>query len=219
MFTGIIEDLGVVDGVAGGSGATRIVIRSGLGEGLTPGQSVAVNGVCLTVVEPGPGRFACDVLDETIARSNLKGIPAGEIVNLERALRVDGRIDGHIVQGHVDGTGRVLAVGRAGRDWEVEVHAPPDVARYLVMKGSIAVDGISLTVAGMEGNRFTVRVIPHTWEHTNLSRRRAGDRVNLETDILAKYVERLAGGRGGPGLTWDTLRQAGYLTSEPGAES
>ena len=194
------------------------MIRSRLAERLTLGQSVAVNGVCLTVVRPEPARFACDVLDETLARSNLKGIPRGERVNLERALKVDGRIDGHIVQGHVDGTGRVLGIRRAGRDWEVEVDAPPDVARYLVVKGSIAVDGISLTVASAQANRFTVRVIPHTWEVTTLSHRRAGDGVNLEADILAKYVERLLR-RGQPGVSWDTLREAGYLSSEPESEA
>ncbi len=216
MFTGIIEEVGVVDGMRYGATGARLVVRAELAADVSIGQSVSVNGACLTVVEAGRGTVAFDVLRETLDRSNLADAGPGTHVNLERALSPRGRFDGHIVQGHVDAAARILSVGRAGPDREIWIEIPGAVARYLVSKGSVAVDGISLTVAALEEERFSVRIIPHTWEATALPDRRPGDRVNLEADILAKYVERLLGGRGASGeVTWETLRRAGFLPGDP----
>jgi riboflavin synthase len=193
MFTGIVEDVGEVVHVLSRGDVQAIVVRAeGLASGLPVGGSVAVNGCCLTAVTVDGGTFTCELTAETLARTAFGTILApGRRVNLERPLRADGRFDGHIVQGHVDGVGVVRDLRRTGNAAELAVAAPPEVARYLVLKGSVAVDGISLTVAGLAADVFSVAVIPYTLEYTTLRDARAGDRVNLEADVIAKYVERL----------------------------
>lgn len=214
MFTGIVEEVGRVVRVEARASGSRLRIEAArVVEGLREGDSVAVQGVCLTAVEIGGGGFSADVSRETLERSTLGEARAGAAVNLERALAASGRLGGHIVQGHVDGTGVIRTLEeRGGGDWWLEVEAPQELARYLAYKGSIAVDGISLTVARVEGPLFAVAVIPHTWANTTLRESRPGGRVNLETDILAKYVEslleRLELRR--EKLTVERLREMGY---------
>ena len=214
MFTGIVEEVGRVVRVEPRGSGSRLRIEAGrVAEGLREGDSVAVQGVCLTAVEIGSAGFSTDVSRETLERSTLGEARAGTAVNLERALAASGRLGGHIVQGHVDGTGVIRTLEeRGGGDWWLEVEAPQELVRYLVYKGSIAVDGISLTVARVEGPVFAVAVIPHTWANTTLREARPGGRVNLETDILAKYVESLL-----EKLEWkrekltvERLREMGY---------
>ena len=193
MFTGIVEELGEVVAVADLPDAARVTIAGPLvTSDAKHGDSIAVNGVCLTVVEVEGGAFTADVMRETLNRSSLAKVARGDRVNLERAAAVGQRLGGHIVQGHVDGTGVVLAREKA-EHWEV-VHfgLPPGLARYVVEKGSITVDGVSLTVVSVSEDRFSVSLIPTTLELTTLGRRAPGDHVNLEVDVLAKYVERLA---------------------------
>ena len=183
MFTGIVEELGTVRTRDGG----RFTIESKVVlEGTAIGDSIAVNGCCLTVVEVGDGWWAADAVDETLSRTNLGVLAPGDPVNLERPVRLADRLGGHLVQGHVDGVGTVV---RAAPDLEVEVDA--DLHRYIVEKGSVTVDGCSLTVVRPTDAGFTVAVIPHTAEVTTLGFRRPGDRVNVEVDVVAKYVERL----------------------------
>ena len=203
MFTGIVEELGEVVHLAAGAESARITVR---GPVVTAdarrGASIAVNGICLTVVDldgTPTDRFTADVMLETLRRTSLAGLGAGTRVNLERPMPADGRFGGHVVQGHVDGVGTVL--GRTPGDrWEVvRIGLPPALARYVVEKGSIAVDGVSLTVAsvddGPEGSSFTVSLIPETLARTTLGLRASGEPVNLEVDVLAKYVERMLGDR------------------------
>lgn len=214
MFTGIVEETGRVQAVEARAEGRRLRIKAAkVLEDLRQGDSVAVSGVCLTAAEIDGSGFRADVSRETLERSTLGEARVGTLVNLERAMRVGGRLGGHIVQGHVDGTGVVRVMEeRGGGDWWLEVAAPEEVARYLVYKGSVAVDGISLTVARVEGPVFAVAVIPHTWTHTTLKDARPGVRVNLEIDILAKYVERLLGNMEGrpERLTVEKLRELGY---------
>jgi riboflavin synthase len=177
------------------------------------GESVAVNGVCLTVAAVTSGVFDADVSPETLQRSNLGALTVGDRVNLERALRPVDRLGGHFVLGHVDGTGRVTERGRQGDFEELRFQAPEAVRRYLVEKGSVAVDGVSLTVARCEAEGFRVAVIPHTLERTTLAGCRPGDPVNLEADILGKYVEKLLNReQAGSGLSMDSLARSGFLT-------
>ncbi|BBU23113.1 riboflavin synthase [Mycobacterium xenopi] len=193
MFTGIVEELGEVVGMEPLGDCARLTIR---GPVVTAdaghGDSIAVNGVCLTVVEVLPGgQFTADVMGETLTRSSLRGLEVGSAVNLERAAAVNGRLGGHIVQGHVDGTGRILARTPA-EGWEVvRIELPPALDRYVVEKGSITVDGISLTVSALGDGWFEVSLIPTTRELTTLGRAPVGTVVNLEVDVIAKYVERL----------------------------
>ena len=194
MFTGIVEGTGTVAAVAvadGGGGARLEVEAPFLAGDLRLGESVAVNGCCLTVAEPTSGGFAADLVAETLRRTALGGLAAGDAVNLERPLALGGRLGGHLVQGHVDGVARVLERKPVGEGEEVRVELPPDLERYVVEKGSIAVDGVSLTVAGVGPGWFAVALVPHTLEVTTLGRRRPGDPVQLEVDVVAKYVERL----------------------------
>jgi len=192
MFTGIVESLGTVAQITEVDGGRRLVVEAGdLVVGLEVGESVAVNGVCLTAVEVGPTGVTADVVAETLRRSNLGSIQAGDRVNLERPMRADGRFDGHIVQGHVDATGEVATVIPDGESRVVRIAAPPEGLRYVVEKGSITVDGVSLTVTSVDADGFEVALIPHTLSVTTLGLVRPGDRVNLEFDVLAKYVERL----------------------------
>ena len=193
MFTGIVEELGEVTEVTELTEAARITVAGPLVTGdAKHGDSIAVNGVCLTVVAVHDGTFTADVMLETLRRSSLTGIAAGERVNLERSAALGHRLGGHLVQGHVDGIARVL--GREPAEhWElVRISLPPELARYVVLKGSIAVDGVSLTVVDIDDASFTVSLIPTTLELTTLGRRNVGDPVNLEVDVVAKYVERLA---------------------------
>ncbi|MBO0832364.1 MAG: riboflavin synthase [Actinobacteria bacterium] len=201
MFTGIVEELGEVVGIdADGSGA-RIRIRGPVVTAdAARGDSIAINGVCLTVTETAEGEFSADVMGETLARSSLGSLHLGAAVNLERPLRPDGRLGGHIVQGHVDGTGTIMARQSAGT-WEtVRIAMEPQLARYLVKKGSVAVDGISLTVSALGDGPgeawFEVSLIPETLARTTLGRKQPGEVVNLEVDMIAKYVERLLSGSG-----------------------
>jgi riboflavin synthase len=191
MFTGLIEAIGEVTARTATTGGQRMSIRSPLAAELTPGDSVAVNGVCLTVVDTD-GAFHADVGPETLRVTTLGLLENGALVNLERPLRGDGRIGGHFVQGHVDAVGRIEDLRSASDFHWLTVRFPAALGRYLVMKGSIAVDGISLTVAALGEDRFDVQLVPFTIEHTNLKRARIGDNVNLECDMIGKYVARAA---------------------------
>jgi riboflavin synthase len=194
MFTGIVEATGEVVGVAptGTPGAYQLELKTPLAGVLNLGDSVAVNGCCLTVAERLPeGLLGFDLLAETLRRTNLGDLAPRDLVNLERPMAVGGRFDGHVVQGHVDETASVLAIEPIGGDHRIEVELPPDFARYVVFKGSIAVNGISLTVAELTTDAFVLWIIPHTWEVTNLRHLKSGRRVNLEFDVIAKYVERM----------------------------
>lgn len=195
MFTGIIEELGTVvafDRVAEGA-RLRIACRVVMSD-ITPGASIAVNGVCLTAVRLGEDGFGADLAPETLDRSNLGDLVVGERVNLERPVTPTTRLSGHIVQGHVDGTGVVESMTALGEgNWELRVRVPAALDPYLVYKGSITIDGISLTIASLDDHVVRVAIIPHTWEATNLGSRQAGARVNLECDVLAKHVAKLLG--------------------------
>lgn len=209
MFTGIIEEIGTVEALAP---RMRICCRTVL-EDAKPGASISVNGVCLTVAEFSAGWFAADVAPETLARSNLGDLVAGAPVNLERPLSPSGRFGGHIVQGHVDATGELIALDPLGDgNWWLTVQAPAELDPYLVLKGSVALDGVSLTIAALEGASLSVAVIPHTFANTALRARRPGDRVNIECDILAKYVAKMLGAVKRPSSfpSVDELREMGY---------
>jgi riboflavin synthase len=188
MFTGLVEALGTVRGLAPGGPGRRLTVAAGLASELALGESVAVNGACLTVVARDAETFAFDVGPETLARTNLGGLRPGDRVNLERALRLGDRLGGHLVQGHVDGVGRVEN-RRAEGEWvTVWFRCPPALAAEMVPKGSVAVDGVSLTLVDVAVDRFNVALIPHTLSATTLGLKGPGDAVNLETDILGKYV-------------------------------
>jgi riboflavin synthase len=195
MFTGIVEETGRV--VAADRRGALLVVRVSARrvlERLEPGASIAVDGCCLTAVEVDGEAFTCELTPETLSRTAFaKRLRPGARVNLERPLRADGRFDGHIVQGHVDGVGTARGLRREGDAAELEVALPSELERYVALKGSIAVDGVSLTVAGLGPGFFRVALIPYTVEHTNLGEVRAGGPVNLEVDVIAKYVERLVG--------------------------
>ena len=191
MFTGIIETVGQVATIDSQGEKTRIAIDApAVTDALPIGASVAVNGTCLTVVAVTGGQIVFEAVRETLDRSSLGDLRTGSRVNLERAMRADGRLDGHIVQGHVDGTGRVRAIESQGDDVRFAVDCDPEFAALLVPKGSIAIDGVSLTLVQVEDASFDVALIPHTLVATNLADRRPGDRVNLEADVLGKYVQK-----------------------------
>jgi riboflavin synthase len=191
VFTGLVEDLGTVVAVDRNDGGAVVTVQSRLAGAIGEGDSVAVNGVCLTATAIAGERFGFDVMHETLRRSSLAGVDAGTRVNLELALRADARLGGHIMQGHVDGVGTVAAVAEDGFARIVTVAAETDLLRYVVEKGSIAVDGVSLTVARVDDTSFDVSLIPETLERTNLGATAVGTTVNLEVDVLAKYVEKL----------------------------
>jgi len=192
MFTGIIEELGKIRTVEKRGENARIVIEAHLvTDGTNNGDSIAVNGVCLTALDVQADSFAADVSHETLIRSTIGILEPDSAVNLERSVTPATRLGGHIVQGHVDARGEFLSVEDLGESWTVRIGYPPELGRYLVFKGSIAVEGISLTIAALSQEYFEVAIIPKTWEVTNLSELRPGDAVNLEVDIIAKYVERL----------------------------
>jgi riboflavin synthase len=190
MFTGLVADLGRVAGIDRSGDGARVRIETALADQLQAGDSVAVNGVCLTAAEVDGSSFSAEAMNETLARTSLTGLDTGTEVNLELPLRAGDRLGGHVVQGHVDGVGRVLSVGEDGFARRVVVQAPEEVLRYVVRKGSIAVDGVSLTVAEVDERSFTVSLIPETLERTTLGRIQRGKPVNLEVDVLAKYVEK-----------------------------
>lgn len=192
MFTGIIEELGRVQSIEKRGEGVRIRSEAHtVTEGTREGDSIAVNGVCLTALDVRRHSFAADGSRETLQRSTLGSLRPGSAVNLERAVTPATRLGGHIVQGHVDARGRFLSAEEHGGSWTVRIAYPPEIARYLVFKGSVAVEGISLTVAGLTDDYFEIAIIPKTWAVTNLSQLRPNDSVNLEADIIAKYVERI----------------------------
>lgn len=191
MFTGLIADLGSVSGIERDADGATLEISTRLAGELAEGDSIAVNGVCLTAIGPQDGRFRAQAMEETLRRSSLETLEVGSSVNLELALRADGRLGGHIVQGHVDGTGKIERMREEGFARVLEVEAPSELARYLVEKGSVTVDGVSLTVSEVRGDGFSVSLIPETLARTNLGGAQIGDRVNIEVDILAKHVEKL----------------------------
>jgi riboflavin synthase len=195
MFTGIVEESGFVERIKPTAKSIELTVRAtACGRGLKIGDSLAINGCCLTVVKlagRGQHRLAqFDLLQETWRRTNLQFAKAGSLVNLERPLRANGQFGGHFVTGHIDGVGRIIRWERAGQDHVLDIAAPPGVMRYIISKGSVAVDGISLTVAGVAKRSFRIWIIPHTYEVTALRERRTGDAVNLEADLLGKYVEK-----------------------------
>ena len=192
MFTGIIEELGSVRSVEERGENARIMIAAHIvTEGTNHGDSIAVNGVCLTALDITPDSFAADVSRETLSRSTLGRLQPGVPVNLERAVTPATRLGGHIVQGHVDARGQFAGVEDHGESWTLRIKYPPEIARYLVFKGSVAVEGISLTIAGLTDEYFEIAIIPKTWEVTNLSHLKPGDEVNIEVDIIGKYIEKL----------------------------
>jgi len=192
MFTGIIEELGTVESLTLGADPPRLRIRSPqVLEGIALGDSIAVSGCCLTVTAHEGGSWTADVISTTLAATSLGDLAAGDRVNLERCVRADGRLDGHIVQGHVDGVGTVTGREEADGTTLLRLALPAGLSRYVVAKGSLAVDGVSLTVAAIDGEEVTLGLIPETLSRTTLGVRAVGDRVNLEVDVLAKYVEKL----------------------------
>lgn len=217
MFAGIIERTGIVQATRSVPAGQQLVIAAGDCFAELPlGASVAVNGCCLTLAEHRPDGGAFDVIPETLRNTNLGQLVRGARVNLERSLRVGDRIDGHMVQGHIDATGRVVSIDTAGGEWRLWTEIPATLRPYIVHKGSITIDGVSLTIAAVEEKRFAVALIPTTLEVTCLADRKPGDRLNLESDILARLVvsrldQMLADGAAGSGLTWDSLRESGFL--------
>lgn len=193
MFTGIVEEIGAVEAIDHHSSGARLLIRcERVLSDLTMGASIAVNGVCLTAVDIRGEGFSADLAPETLQRSNLGGFEVNDRVNLERPLTLQARLSGHIVQGHVDGTGTLESLRELGDgNWELLVRVPAELDRFLVYKGSIAIDGISLTIAAVNDGLVKVAIIPHTYDATNLARRKPGDRVNIECDMIAKHVARL----------------------------
>lgn len=218
MFTGIVEEAGVLKNVKHGakSSVLTITARKAL-EGTKLGDSICTNGVCLTVTKLGTDTFEADVMAESLRRTNLGSLRPGDSVNLERALRLCDRLGGHIVSGHVDGTGKIISQEREDNAVWVTVAAPPEILKYIIEKGSVAVDGISLTVAYVDHRVFKVSVIPHTGQETTLLRKKVGDKVNLENDLIGKYVEKLFGSRKAEtepakeALNEDYLRKYGFI--------
>jgi riboflavin synthase len=214
LFTGIIEELGSISALDRRAAGARIKISArNVIEKTNEGDSIAVNGVCLTALEITSNSFAADVSTETLKRSTLGNLTVGAKVNLERAVTPTTRLGGHIVQGHVDSTGNFLQAVRAGEFWMVRIGFPKEIARYLIYKGSISVEGISLTIANLADDYFEIALIPKTWELTNLSTLKNGDEVNLEVDMIAKYVERIllfGKAETGEGITMEKLKNTGF---------
>ncbi|MCD7826032.1 MAG: riboflavin synthase [Clostridiaceae bacterium] len=227
MFTGIIEEVGVIRSITrGNKSAVLTVEASKVLDGSKIGDSIAVNGVCLTATSISATQFCADVMPETLRRSSLGSLSRGSLVNLERAMAADGRFGGHIVSGHIDGTGQIAVCRPEDTAVWVEIKTPPEILKYIVQKGSVAIDGISLTVAALSDTGFAVSLIPHTGSETALLQKKPGDVVNLENDIVGKYVERLlqfgkgkeemrAGapfpaGQGTTGITMEFLAENGF---------
>jgi riboflavin synthase len=201
MFTGLVADVGTVEGLDAGPDGARLRIRTSLAGELGAGDSVAVNGACVTVAAVDDGGFEADVMNETLERTSLGGLDPGDRVNLEPPVRPSDRLGGHLVQGHVDGTVRVTAAEPDGFARRVTVEAPPELLRYVVERGSVAVDGVSLTVASLTDSGFEVSLVPETLERTTLGEAEPGAVVNLELDVVARYVERLLSGFGEKGTS------------------
>ncbi|MCD6441625.1 MAG: riboflavin synthase [Candidatus Marinimicrobia bacterium] len=212
MFTGLIEEIGKVERIHSNPEGKLFEISSKkVIEDLDIGDSIAMDGVCLSVVFLGGNRFTAQAVPETLERSTLKYFKAGTMVNLERALAANGRFGGHFVQGHVDGIGRLTNIRHTGKSAVISVQVPGDLSRYIVLKGSLALNGISLTVAGIDGNNITVSVIPISLTDTNLSRKKVGDYLNIEVDILAKYIKKLVTNRDSDeSINEDRVKQWGY---------
>ena len=214
MFTGIIEEVGRVAGIVNRAGERRLTVSASQVTGeLKTGDSIAVSGVCLTAVEITPGTFAADLAEETWKRTSFSRIKKGALVNLELPMRLNERLGGHIVQGHVDGTGKLVALDQigGGDDFWLQIEIPPELARYVIFKGSLSIEGISLTVAKIEGTRVGAAIIPHTVKMTNLKSLKAGDPVNLEVDVVAKYIEKMIRGESaGSSLTVERLVSEGF---------
>lgn len=211
MFTGIIEEVGTVISLKRGAKSFTLKVKAEkVLEGTLVGDSIATNGVCLTVTELGEGCFSADVMPETVERTSLSSLGAGSKVNLERALTLSTRLGGHLVAGHVDSTGRVTELRSDDTALWITIAAPESVMRYVVEKGSIAIDGVSLTVARLSQSGFSVSLIPHTQGVTTLHNLKVGSKVNLESDMIVKYVEKLMGKSPSSGLTLDFLRENGF---------
>ena len=214
MFTGIIEEVGRVAGIVNRAGKRRLTVSASQVTGeLKTGDSIAVSGVCLTAVEITPKTFAADLAEETWKRTSFSRIKKGALVNLELPMRLNERLGGHIVQGHVDGTGKLVALDQigGGDDFWLQIEIPPELARYVIFKGSLSIEGISLTVAKIEGTRVGAAIIPHTVKMTNLKSLKAGDPVNLEVDVVAKYIEKMIRGESGnSALTVERLGSEGF---------
>ena len=215
MFTGIVEEVGNVTSIKEERGTRRLTVSaSHLNKELNKGASIAVSGVCLTAVHIAPNSIAFDLAEETWNRTSFSRMHEGALVNLELPMRADGRVGGHIVQGHVDGTGEFLALDRipGAEDYWLHIRIPADLARYVIFKGSLCIEGISLTVAQIEGQEVTVAIIPHTWEMTNLRSLKRGDPINLEVDMIAKYVEKMMKGESSANspITLERLVQHGF---------
>jgi len=214
MFTGIIEEVGRVTNITNENENRRLTVAaSHLVKELKKGDSIAVSGVCLTAVEISPNSFGADLAEETWNRTSFSRIKSGALVNLELPMRADGRFGGHIVQGHVDGTGKFIGLDEipgADNYW-LRIEIPPELARYVIFKGSLSIEGISLTVAKIEGTQVTVAIIPHTTEMTNLKSLKPGDPVNLEVDVIAKYVEKMIrGDSANSSITVEQLVEQGF---------
>ena len=213
MFTGLIEEVGKVASLAEKNGTRRIVVSSSsLVKELKTGDSIAVNGVCLTALDITQDSFAADLAAETVARTSLTRLQTGSLVNLELPTKAGGRLGGHVVQGHVDGVGKLISLVKVagGEDWMLTIELPSGLERYVVFKGSISIEGISLTVAKIEGRQVRVAVIPHTYDATNLKSLKPGDPVNIEVDVIAKYAEKMLQGEDGPGITANRLMSEGF---------
>ena len=213
MFTGLVEDIGSVAKITTPGGTRRLLIEAGSApRELKKGDSVSVSGVCLTAVEATPHSFRADLAEETWRLTSFSRIQEGALVNLELPMKADGRMGGHIVQGHVDDTGKFLGLERipGADDFWLHVEIPAELERYVVYKGSIAIEGISLTVAKVEATKVTIAIIPHTAEATNLCSLKPGDPVNIETDIVAKYVEKMIGARSTGAVTAERLVAQGF---------
>lgn len=209
MFTGIIEEIGSITSVS----PNTLVIRAGNAlKGMEPGDSISVNGACLTITSLNTSSFSVDITQETLKRTNIGLLHAGDGVNLERPLTLDKPLGGHLVQGHIDATGRVASMSQEDEIIMIRFEAPPQVMRYVVEKGFIAVDGVSLTVVAEDTSSFQVAIVRYTRENTTLGRQRVGDLVNLEVDIIAKYVERLSQ-TGATDITLDFLQEHGFIVS------
>ena len=213
MFTGIVEEVGRVNRIEQHGENRRITITAAnTPKQLNPGNSVAVSGVCLTALDIKPGSFGADLAPETWGLTSFSRMHQGALVNLELPMKADGRFGGHIVQGHVDGVGKLIELERIANseNWWLRIALPPEIEKYTVYKGSISIEGISLTVAQLENNRCTIAIIPHTVEATNLHSLKPGDPLNLEADLIAKYVEKMMKGDAGRSLTIEELVEQGF---------
>ncbi|MFS0553520.1 riboflavin synthase [Brevibacillus sp. 179-C9.3 HS] len=218
MFTGLVEEVGVLESIQGNEQASRLIIRAQqVLEGVKIGDSIAVNGICLTVTSYTNRQFSVDVMPQTMNKTSLRQLRSGQRVNLERAMRLGDRFGGHIVSGHVDGTGTVVSREVNANAVLFQIEASSQLLKYVIARGSICIDGISLTVVDVENSRFTVSIIPHTLANTSLADRRPGDMVNLEADVIGKYVERLlgyhnhVGNQKSDGLSLAFLQENGFV--------